>query len=294
MTLVSIKKVEKIDSMRRRHESTCLVLKCDDCNREFEKSSCPNIVQFSKKEHHFCSKDCINRSKKFGIIKQKTETTCIERFGATSPLSSKECIVKGRQRMLEEHGVDMPQKLDSVKEKREQTCLKKFGKTTFLATIENRNILNSDVVYEKRKRSLQTMDFMSRNKKRHETMKKRGSYKTSKREEAIYRVLTLQFGQDSVDRQVYVNRRWHIDFYVNPIKTFIQFDGVYWHGLDRSLDEICLLKSPRDVIILKKYNTDREQDQWFAEQKLKLVRITDHVWNNDERFLQQLIASALV
>lgn len=64
-------------------------------------------------------------------------------------------------------------------------------------------------------------------------------------------------------------------FYIPEIDTYVQFDGVYWHGLDRPLEEIAKYKTKRDVQIYKKWLSDREQDRWFKEQGMKLVRITD-------------------
>ena len=34
-------------------------------------------------------------------------------------------------------------------------------------------------------------------------------------------------------------------------------------------------KSPRNRVILKKFETDREQESWFEENGLRLVRLTD-------------------
>jgi hypothetical protein len=59
------------------------------------------------------------------------------------------------------------------------------------------------------------------------------------------------------------------------IDTYVQLDGVYWHGLDRPIELIAEHRTKRDVQIHKKWATDREQDAWFAERGMKLVRITD-------------------
>ena len=72
-----------------------------------------------------------------------------------------------------------------------------------------------------------------------------------------------------------INDIWPIDFFISFIGTFIQLDGVYWHGLDRPILKIKESKSARDQQIYKKWLTDREQDRWFQENKLNLVRITD-------------------
>jgi very-short-patch-repair endonuclease len=112
--------------------------------------------------------------------------------------------------------------------------------------------------------------------KRHQTMKLHGSYKKSSTEDMLYVALCNAYGIDEVQRQVPVlGTRWAIDFYVKSIDTYIQLDGVYWHGLDRPIEVIAEHRTKRDVQIHRKWLTDREQDKWFEERGMKLVRITD-------------------
>jgi hypothetical protein len=103
-------------------------------------------------------------------------------------------------------------------------------------------------------------------------MKKNGTYAKSKIEDDFYVFLCKKF--INVERQISI-KGWPIDFYIKDINTYVQFDGVYWHGLNRSLDVIAEYKHPRDVQIHKKYLTDREQDKYFNENELKLIRVTD-------------------
>lgn len=111
--------------------------------------------------------------------------------------------------------------------------------------------------------------------KRHQTMKTNGTYGKSSVEDVLYVYLCDKYGAEHVVRNALVNDRWPIDFYVKSIDTYIQLDGVYWHGLDRPIDVISEHKTKRDAQIHKKWLTDREQDQWFRERQLNLIRLTD-------------------
>ena len=66
-----------------------------------------------------------------------------------------------------------------------------------------------------------------------------------------------------------------IDFYISSIDTYVQFDGVYLHGLDRSFEEISLFKNPRDKTILGTFKRDLLQAETFKSLGFILVRITD-------------------
>lgn len=121
-------------------------------------------------------------------------------------------------------------------------------------------------------------------RQRHETMKRNGSYFNSRSEDAFYGWLVGRFGEDDVERQVVVSK-WPIDFHVKSIDTYVQFDGEYWHGLDRPLEEIMKFKTPRDQTIMRKFQIDREQDVWFAENSLRLIRVTDKQFKRRELVL---------
>lgn len=111
--------------------------------------------------------------------------------------------------------------------------------------------------------------------KRHQTMKANGTYRKSSVEDALYVYLCDKHGVEQIVRNALVNNRWPIDFYVKSIDTYVQLDGVYWHGLDRPIEVISEHRTKRDAQIHKKWLTDREQDRWFREQGLNLIRLTD-------------------
>lgn len=71
-------------------------------------------------------------------------------------------------------------------------------------------------------------------------------------------------------RHVIINR-FNIDIYVRTTNTYVEYDGVYYHGLDRPYDQL----SPG---IRKKYDRDRIVDAWFRERGIRLVRITCRDW----------------
>lgn len=119
--------------------------------------------------------------------------------------------------------------------------------------------------------------------KRHKTMKKNNSYRKSSPEDRMFEYLIEKFGEYDVTRNELVNSKWPIDFYIKSIDLYVQLDGVYWHGLDRPIDVIAEHKSKRDVQIHKKWKIDREQEQWFEKNKLKLMRITDVEFKNGRR-----------
>lgn len=103
--------------------------------------------------------------------------------------------------------------------------------------------------------------------KKHLPRKQNGTYGMSYAEGRFYTFLCDQYSSEGIERQVVVNG-WSIDFYVKPTKTWVQFDGVYWHGL---MYEYGALTLAQRVV----YDKDRTQDRWFLACSLKLVRVTD-------------------
>ena len=90
----------------------------------------------------------------------------------------------------------------------------------------------------------------------------------------IYNILCKIFGSNNITHHKKINK-WTVDMYIIPHDIYLQIDGVYWHGLDRSLREIKEFKTLRDKAIYGTYIRDIEQNKWFKENNLILSRITD-------------------
>jgi hypothetical protein len=164
--------------------------------------------------------------------------------------------------MLDRHGADHPLRSKVIKEKRKKTVTDRFGCDP-LALPENRMHLSE--AGQKGYRSL---------------VLKRGDVVLSKPEARLHQFLVNVFGQSDVEQQFIVEhdngKQWLVDFYVKSIDTYIQMDGVFWHGLNRSYEEL----HPRTKLV---YDKDRQQDSWFADKGKKLVRVTDQLLIQCER-----------
>ena len=258
------------------------MFKCDNCGKEFERTSHEAKRAIDRIVQH-CSRACVNNSrKKGGAIFEKTSNTNVERYGVQNIGKIPGVAEKNKKAWLEKYGVDHPFKLSFFVQKREQTCLEKYGHkiascsevvkqklaNTFMERFGGLGPMCSEIVRAK-------VDWVASMLKQHETKKLNGTYKKSRIEDRFYEVLCLKFGKDDVSRQVPMKRKWFIDFYVKSIDTFIQFDGAYWHGLNRPIEVIAECKTKRDKVIYDKMMTDRDQVVYFAENNMRLVRVSD-------------------
>lgn len=190
---------------------------------------------------HYCSLACTNSAQKSGGVLDAVRT-------------------KEFQARL---GVPYPQQSAAVRAKSVETCMKRYG------------VENVQQVAEIKQRSCDT--FLLRLEKRQKHL---GVW-TSKAENAFHAWLLTRFAADDVVRQKRaLDSRRPIDFWIRSIDTYIQFDGVYWHGLDRPLHEIELKRTKHDSEIFTRWHSDREQDQWFVDNRLRLVRITDQEFDS--------------
>ena len=93
---------------------------------------------------------------------------------------------------------------------------------------------------------------------------------TSKAEDAVFERCVEWFGD--VKRWRYITsddgKRFNVDFYIPSIKTYVEVDGVYWHGLDRAYEE--LHPDQRS-----KFDRDRLLDEHCRHNQIRLVRILD-------------------
>lgn len=59
--------------------------------------------------------------------KKRKQQTCLERYGSTSPLGSKEIQAKGKRTVQEKYGVDNVRKVQAIVDKGKKTCVRKYG-----------------------------------------------------------------------------------------------------------------------------------------------------------------------
>lgn len=276
-------KIEQVDKKRFLH------LVCDHCKIEFQFQY---NAQKEKRFHHFCKFACAQAARgKNGVLRPIMEETMRKKMGddwasqighkANATLTAEQRKVRGqkaKKTVLERYGANSATQIPHVRAaadavrgspenvaKQKAACFAKFGVESVLSLPHIHALANTP----------------EKCRQRHETMKRNGSYFNSKTEHKFYMFLVERYGEKNVDRQAIINK-WPIDFYIKSTKTYVQFDGKYWHGLDRELSDIALFKTPRDKTILRKYQIDREQDAWFKANQIHFIRITDEQFEHNE------------
>jgi hypothetical protein len=225
--------------------------KCDECEKIYDKR--PHNVSVSKSGLHFCSNACkIESRHNGGKLREHDRQSFMTNYGVTHPMSSD--IFKEKRKMLfqQRYGksVTSPLQVPGALAKSRRTHLERYG-------VEH------------------TFQVDAFKQKRNATWVKNLPHSViSKAELKCKTLLESNFGLDNIVHQKWVNGH-PIDFYIKNIDTYVQFDGVYWHGLDRPIEKHQLSSSLRSQAIYQKWLIDKEQNIWFKEHNLKLVRITD-------------------
>jgi len=309
---LGVEKIVKKDSWNRTSTKHVHKFQCDECGKSYDlyrnrkrrlhfcSKSCKNA---SKLLQRLITDVCIERYGGRGNasieLKLKNQTTCLKIYGASHPWKNddvhEKCMVttenlhgsrgyfgtKNYKKALKENwNVDHSMHSGEIKEKHRNTCLANLGVEYPLQSSISMKKMNETCNDKfgvkwgfQIESCIRNSHTNEAHKKRHETLKKNGSYTKSRWEDRFHEFLCSRFS--IVERQVSMNQRWAIDFYVEQLDSYVQFDGVYWHGLDRDENEIKNSTNKRDKTIFKKFLTDKTQNEWFKEQNLKLVRITD-------------------
>ena len=210
--------------------------------------------------------------------KQKAADTMFMNHGVTHALQSPKLLAKQQATTQERLGVVNAMYSSVVKQRVKDTMIQNWGvEHTWDIPHVREAMMSGSIAKHGVPFPLQNPEVMQTVlDKRYATVQaKGGKAYQSKPEQQFRALLEEQFGTENVLVQQRVNKRWSIDFYVKAIDTYVQFDGAYWHALDRPIEQIAEHSTVRDAIIHKKWLTDREQDAWFHEHGFRLVRITD-------------------
>lgn len=290
-------------------------IKCDNCEEVFQRCRSQLGDQL-----HFCSKECVKLSKlSGGKIAEKIAKTNLEKYGCANVFACQSIKEKIKSTLVEKYGVDNPQKNKKIREKSKATCVERYGvdnpaksqavkdKESF--TQKSKSTEEKRLSLEKRKSTnlkrygvefsmqiqkvKEEFDWSEVYKKSIKTKKARGTGTWSSKIELLIKdILEEIFGKNNIQEQVRVNKRWTIDFYISSQDVYLQVDGVYWHGLNRSIDVIKEFKSSKDKRILRTFLKDREQDAWFETNNMKLVRMTDEeitTWQKTNELQKQIL-----
>jgi len=273
------------------------------CGIEWETRG--SIADAKHTKVHTCSEACKSIAhKNGGVIERQRAATCVERYGAENPFAAEPCKQKMRSTWKKKYGVeqgpssievrtkamqtmranfgDHPQTHPDIVKKRQATMIKNWGVKYPMQLVHVREAMISGTIAK------YGVPYHQMNAEHAaEVLHKRareGTLFQSKPENAFYELLCEKFGEDDVERQVVMNKRWSIDFHIKSIDTYVQFDGVYWHGLDRPIElirESGMSGHRRDMGIYRKWLVDRQQDAWFDAEGLRFIRITDAEFKND-------------
>lgn len=280
-----------------------LEMQCDVCTRQFNKKWSRFLLQ---KDYHFCGAKCVNFSqKKGGLLSNKKEKFFLEKYGTISPLTfltgssgaplTNEIREKIRMTNIERYGVPYPMQSKEIMKKSKETCMEKYGVPHNAMRPEIQKISHNENSVEKMKNQLRNKDHTEMKQKMRKTvfekygvdhimqadfakekrfssLKKNGTIRISKKEYEFKNLLMEEF--DKVVHQVFL-QGFSIDFYIEDIETYVQFDGVYWHGLDRPISTISSSSKRIDKIIYSKWANDRKLDDLCSRLMIKLYRVTD-------------------
>jgi len=301
--LLGVKKEIRVDRLGRTWKHDVFTLKCDMCGKEFERRGC--VFRFLSRKTHACSSECKSAAhKNGGVVERIRAKTNLERYGAENAYAAEPCKTKIKSTLMEHYGVEHALQSVDLQRKQHETSVARYGERPISSPIIQERIKATMLERHGVERPMQMVRVreammsgsiekygvpfpMQSPEFKHEMFERRtedGTYFKSKSEDRCFDALCERFGMEWVDRQVAITKHWCIDFYVRSIDVYVQFDGVYWHALDRPIEEIRRSGTDghrRDMSRYRKWLVDRQQEKWFVERGLRLVRITDKEFQAD-------------
>lgn len=151
-------------------------------------------------------------------IKEKTKQTNIKKYGVENPFQLTDRVKKG---MLKKYGESSPARVKKSVEKKKKTCLERYGYEI--------PAKNPDV----RKKLIKTLNTKEVKEKKHNALKNKKNFNISAEETNFLKFLLLM-DPDIKIHQLHPIINQDIDFYSPLYDLWIQYDGAYWHGKEKS------------------------------------------------------------
>ena len=255
-------KTVKVDrtSPRARKEKKVIIYECDQCKSVFEGKYQKKFL--TNRKFHLCSYECLGKSRsvKGVALEYQLESRDMKKWHSSMTKTLKK-----------RYSVENVSSLDWVKDKKVDSTMRNFGVSNPLKCKE----IQQRVISTRLKNEEKVKMWIS------------------KPERKFRELLNEEFGKDNVKIQRLIEKKWSIDFYVLSIDTYIQFYGVYWHGLNRPIEEIKQSSKKQDITIYGKWCKDREFDEYASKNGLRLVRITDKMFKEDPGLCIELVKEGI-
>lgn len=226
----------------------------------------------------------------------KRKKTCIERYGVENVVQSESFKQKFRATMLEKYGVENPLSDPEIRLRIEATCLDKYGvrfasqskvsKEAARETCRRRygfeNQMQSDTIKEKVRRtnfSRYGVTCVLHTPEVRKIVRQRNGVGVSRKETEFFERLTMVFKK--IDRHVSVTvgqSTREIDYYVHDIDCFVNYNGTYWHGKNKTDEELAVSSSRQSEGIRRTKRYDTELIKWSNENNRKFAV----VWEDEE------------
>ena len=257
--------------------------KCDTCEELCEKS-----FGHRNRLRHYCSRECwksaaskggpaYEASKATNVqnhgvewvqqldeTKEKGKKTTFERFGVECSVHNPIIREQINKNCLEQHGVLWPIAALPTRKKIEITNLERFGCINPLQNVEIAGKIDRKAAYQKRLATVENNLLAS----------KWRSIEEIKLFEIVQRAVDVE-----TSHSVRLNG-WSIDMFVPSLNVYIQYDGDFWHGKGRSIEELELSDKLIDKEILRKQHVDASQNDWSAAKRIPILRLQTDDYKN--------------
>lgn len=232
-------KLDISNNLRRSKYKRICVLECNNCGNSFEKRW--TNEEFSSRELHFCSSDCrVVSTRKSGILGKKTAEKFLAKFGSAAIFSSQYFKEKAKETLVEKYGVENVLLLPEIRKIAMERAWSPAAKNKRFLTNQSKFGTNMSIV----------------------------GLHVSKPELHFKKLLLMHY---IVESQTPVNG-WPIDLYLPQLDLYIQIDGDYWHG--KNIDNL-RAEGRRYNKIIRQIWRDKEQNIFFKQNNLRLIRISD-------------------
>jgi hypothetical protein len=217
-------------------------------------------------------------------FKQKFRVTMLERYGVENPLSDPEVRLRIEATCLEKYGVRFASQSNVSKEASKETCRLRYG-------FENQ--MQSDTVKEKVRStnfSKYGVTCVLHTPEVRKIVRQRNGVGVSRKETDFFERLSLVF--ERVDRHVNVTvgqSKREIDYYIHDIDCFVNYNGTYWHGKNKTDAELAASSSRQSEGIRRTKRYDADLVKWSNDKNRNFVV----VWEDEEDSGLLMLASLL-
>ena len=280
----------KTDESKQKHAKTCIKKYGSVCSLQNEKvrekTINTNLIKYGCENPMQCEevkekgrqtnlerygKEYYSQTEEF---KEKYSNTCIKRYGESNYSKTEECKNKVKNTCMKHYNCEYPMQSEEIREKSRKTNLERRGcEYPFQSEEVKEKIRNTNLERRGVDNPFKLSEYVF-----HSKIGDEFCINLYERLPEEWKDSTIFYKKSNKEYTLERNdQRYFYDFCIPEIKVIVEFDGLYWHGLQEEQKDV------KGVPVEEIWKKDMEKQKLAEDAGFRVIRVRENEYRKNKK-----------